>query len=604
LAITVSAAGNVKVKINRAGIEETEKAVAVYKAGTSTTITWTAQTDGAAGTTTSTKVDFVFSGAVAELTPADITLADNGGSATKGEITRTDDTHWNLAITVTTAGNVKVKINKTGIEATERDVAVHKAKTPAAITWTAQVDGAVGTTTSTKVDFEFSGAVTELSADNITITGNGGSVTKGTLTKTDNTHWALEITVVTEGNVTVSISKTGIETSERDVAVYKAEPPVFPEITPFPIASSSYSSSAASSGATLLLKNDGTVWATGNNRRGQFGNGTTIGASPYTTTTFTQVADHVVAVADSVQDTYIIKDDGSLWAAGYNNSNAHTSNTSTFERVYPAGVDSAVKVKAVSVNEGILVLMENGEVYAKGTNANGQLGTGTTATVTEWTRVATDVKAIAKNQYFSLILKNNGEVWGAGKNYFNALGLGPDSNFTYTDYPTFRKVFDNAAAIAVGSTHSLILKRDGNLWGAGAPYYGKLGNGNIGNTSSSNPSGDIFTQIYDSNGNPISGVSAISAGDRHSLMLKDGSVWGAGELNFDFHDGDNGASVGWFTRMVDSGVTKISAQGRQSFIIKADGTLWVSGLVNIGILGNTAQTKTMAFTQITMPMPE
>jgi alpha-tubulin suppressor-like RCC1 family protein len=400
--------------------------------------------------------------------------------------------------------------------------------------------------------------------------------------------------------VKVSIGKTGIETTARNVEVYKVPPPVFPEATPFPIASSSDVTSASSSGATLLLKDDGTVWATGNNRYGQFGNGTTISSTPYTTNTFTKVADHVVAVADSIHDTYIVKDDGSLWAAGRNNNKAHATTTDTFEREYPAGINSEVKVKAVSVKAGILVLMENGKVYAKGVNGYGQLGAGTTADVTEWTEVATDVKAIAKSTYFSLILKNNGEVWGAGTNAFGSLGDMPGNG---TTYPAFQKVFEDAAAIAVGSEpYSLILKKDGTLWGAGAPANGRLGNGNTEVLQTNNPLITAFTPIEDSEGNAISGVSAISAGYSHSLILKtDGSVWGTGLLNFAFADNPTGANVGWFTRMADGGVTKISAQGYQSFIIKADGTLWVAGNVNRGILGNTAMEKALAFTRITLP---
>jgi alpha-tubulin suppressor-like RCC1 family protein len=470
-------------------------------------------------------------------------------------------------------------------------VAVYKAETPAAITWTAEADGTAGTT-STKIDFVFSGAVMELTAADIALADDGGSASRGEIVRTDDTHWSLAITVANEGNVKVKINKTGIETTERDVAVYKEEIQ-FPEIMPFPIASSSSTTAAGTSGVTLLLKSDGMVWATGNNRYGQFGNGTTRDSAPYFATTFTQITDHVVTVADNGQDAYIIKDGGSLWAAGRNNTGTHTSMTNTFEEEFTSGV------KAVSVNGGILVLMENGKVYAKGVNDWGQLGTGTTTEVTAWTEVAADVTAIAKSTYFSLILKTNGEVWGAGTNVYGSLG----ENLDNSTHSSFQKVFENAVAIAVGSEpFSLILKNDGSLWGAGAPANGRLGNGNTAVLQADNPYITAFTPIVDSDGKAISGVSAISAGYSHSLILKtDGSVWGTGQLNFAFEDNPTGANIGWFTRMVDGGVTRISAQGYQSFIIKNDETLWVAGNVNRGILGNDAMAKTLAFTQITMP---
>jgi uncharacterized repeat protein (TIGR02543 family) len=89
------------------------------------------------------------------------------------------------------------------------------------ITYSASADGTSGTASSTAIAFAFSGAVEGLSADDITVTDDTGTVTKGTLTG-DGTDWSLGITVVTAGNVKVAIAKTGIENTVKDVAVHKA----------------------------------------------------------------------------------------------------------------------------------------------------------------------------------------------------------------------------------------------------------------------------------------------------------------------------------------------------------------------------------------------
>jgi alpha-tubulin suppressor-like RCC1 family protein len=365
------------------------------------------------------------------------------------------------------------------------------------------------------------------------------------------------------------------------------EPPVFPELKSFPISSSG----GTKNSVTLLLKTDGTVWATGYNRYGQFGNGTTI-PSPYITNSFTQVAQDVIAVADSTSDTFIIKADGNLWAAGRNSNDSHTSETTTFEK--EEGLPSGIKVKAVSVSAGILVLLENGELWVKGKNDNGQLGTGNTTTVTQWTKVTGDVKAIAKSAYYSLILKTDGKVYAVGAKG-PTIGLGSSGQGNQL---SFAQVFEDAVAIAISSDHSLILKNNGTIWGAGITGWGRLGDGTI---VGNGPQIGTYTQIKDSNGNAITDVSAISAGGSHSLILKnDGSVWGTGDLYFDFNDGNNATNIGWFTKMAE-GVKAISAQGDQSFIVKNDGSLWVAGNVNVGILGNANQQTTTVFTQITMP---
>jgi alpha-tubulin suppressor-like RCC1 family protein len=376
------------------------------------------------------------------------------------------------------------------------------------------------------------------------------------------------------------------------------------EITGFPITSPG---SESSFGHALLLKSDGTVWATGSNQYGQFGNGTKINDYPYATADFTQVANRVVSlgVIDSINDSFIIKDDGSLWAAGNNSYEIYTSATTTFEKEVSLGSG----VKAVSVSRGIYVLKEDGSLWVRGTgtngNGNGQLGLGHKNDVTDWTKVIdSGVVAIAKSQYFGLVLTDDGIVLGAGNNYFGALGKGPAEGMSYADITSFTPIFNDgtkAKAIAVGSSnHSLILKNDGTVLAAGHGSYGKLGNGQTG-TGNTN----VQTTFA-----PIQGVTgvitAISVGNNHSVVLtSDGTVWAAGRNNYGQLGLPQATSLsGTFTSII-SGVKQISAQGDQTFIVKNDGTLWVTGYVNTGILGNSAKTKYYGFEEITLPeLPE
>jgi hypothetical protein len=221
LGITVNTAGNVKIKINKAGIEAAEKTVAVYKAGQITDISWTAQVDGAAGTTNSSYIDFTFSDGVTDLTAGDITLDDDVGSADKGTLTG-NGTAWRLGIAVVVAGDVKVSINKPGIENTLRKVMVHKTGENPLVSWEVEVDGEEGARDSTAIAFTFSGAVAGLNANNVAITSGGGSVTRGAMTG-NGRNWTLGITVNAPGNLTVRIINTeGIATADRTITVHKA----------------------------------------------------------------------------------------------------------------------------------------------------------------------------------------------------------------------------------------------------------------------------------------------------------------------------------------------------------------------------------------------
>ncbi len=64
---------------------------------------------------------------------------------------------------------------------------------------------------------------------------------------------------------------------------------------------------------TMILKTDGTLWATGKNDYGQMGDGTTSDRF-----TPVQVMTNVAAVAAGNAHTMILKTDGTLWATGWN----------------------------------------------------------------------------------------------------------------------------------------------------------------------------------------------------------------------------------------------------------------------------------------------
>jgi hypothetical protein len=222
LALTaVTAAGDVSITISKTGVASAAQNVAVYKEDEVADITWTAEANGAAGSVTSTAINFTFSGAVSGLTASDITVTGDGGSVTTGELTGSG-TSWSLALTgVTTAGTVSVAINKTGIASAAQNVTVYKAPP---ITWTATANGSAGTETSTIITFTFTRAVDELDAEDITVTDGTGSATKGTLSGSG-TSWALALTdVTTAGDVSVAITKTGIVDTAQNVTVYKGPP--------------------------------------------------------------------------------------------------------------------------------------------------------------------------------------------------------------------------------------------------------------------------------------------------------------------------------------------------------------------------------------------
>jgi methionine-rich copper-binding protein CopC len=220
LGISVTTAGDITVAIAKAGIASGPKTVTVHKAGAKTPdpVTYSASANGTADTANSTSIGFTFIEAVTGLTAEQIAISDNTGSVTKGTLNGSG-TSWSLGITVNTAGTVKVAINKPGIESGEKTVTVHKVPDP--VTYSASADGTSNTADSTAITLAFNGAVTGLGANDITVTGGSGSVTKGSLSG-NGTSWSLGIAVNTAGTVTVAITKPGIESGTKTVTVHKA----------------------------------------------------------------------------------------------------------------------------------------------------------------------------------------------------------------------------------------------------------------------------------------------------------------------------------------------------------------------------------------------
>jgi hypothetical protein len=126
----VGSAGDLSISINKTGVAGGARNVAVYKQGEIADITWTAEADGEEDTVTSTAITFSFSGAVGGLSAGDITLSAGTGMAGAGALSG-GGTSWTLTLDVVAVqGNVTVAINRAGIEAGPRTVAVYMALPP------------------------------------------------------------------------------------------------------------------------------------------------------------------------------------------------------------------------------------------------------------------------------------------------------------------------------------------------------------------------------------------------------------------------------------------------------------------------------------------
>jgi hypothetical protein len=224
----------------------------------------------------------------------------------------------------------------------------------------------------------------------------------------------------------------------------------------------------------LALKPDGSLWAWGDNRHGQLGDGTTARSTPV------QVLTGVAAVSAGTWHTLALKTDGSLWAWGWNGVGQLGDGTTT-DRLTPVQVLSGVAAVSAGHNH-TLAIKTDGSLWAWGSNQYGQLGDGTTTERLTPVQVLTRVVATDANHYHTLALKTDGSLWAWGNNQYGRLGDG-----TTTDRSTPVPVLTGVAAVAAGVAHTLARKTDGSLWAWGYNGFAQLGDGTTTNRPSPVP---------------------------------------------------------------------------------------------------------------------
>ena len=229
-----------------------------------------------------------------------------------------------------------------------------------------------------------------------------------------------------------------------------------PEHECFKLVSSGVQAIAAGNLHSLILHQDGSVWAAGSNDEGQLGDGTTIKRL-----TFVQViASDVKVMAAGIDRSMVLKQDGSVWVTGRNVryivwlSKARTK-IKNFIKVVSSGVQN---VACGGIN---VILKQTGSVWE------------TTSDEYSFVSMMSEgAKTVAAGNSHSVVLKQDGSVWVKGSNDHGQFGDG-SRNWR----PSFVQVLSDVRAISAGAYHSMVLKKDGSVWATGWNKYGQLGDG-------------------------------------------------------------------------------------------------------------------------------
>jgi hypothetical protein len=269
---------------------------------------------------------------------------------------------------------------------------------------------------------------------------------------------------------------------------------------------------AAGQHHTVALKQDGTLWAWGQNSYGQLGDGTTAQRnSPVQI----GIAADWQAVATGYSHNVAIKQDGTLWGWGYN-GNGQLGDGTTVSKSSPVQIGIAADWQAVSAGAYYtVVLKQDSTLWAWGMNNYGQLGDGTTTQRNSPVQIGTATwQAVAAGDYHAVAVKQDGSLWAWGQNLSGQLG---DGTMASKRSPVQIGIAP-WQAVAAGYVQTVAVQQDGTLWAWGLNNYGQVGDGTT--TQRSSP-----VQI-----GTDADWQAVASGTFHTVALKqDGTLyaWGS-----------------------------------------------------------------------------
>ena len=177
----------------------------------------------------------------------------------------------------------------------------------------------------------------------------------------------------------------------------------------------------------LALREDGTLWAWGNNYSGQLGNGTFTTNFPYglSTPQPLQPTRTWQAVAAGGGHTVALRADGTLWTWGANYFGQMGDGTFTTTNT-PQRIQTSMAWKDVTAaSSHTVALREDGTLWTWGWNSYGQLGNGTFSNANAPEPIQTNMtwKAVSAGGSHTLAIRADGTLWSWGDNTYGQLGI-------------------------------------------------------------------------------------------------------------------------------------------------------------------------------------
>jgi alpha-tubulin suppressor-like RCC1 family protein len=269
---------------------------------------------------------------------------------------------------------------------------------------------------------------------------------------------------------------------------------------------------------TLSVRQNGTLWAWGLGSLGRLGDGTLVNkSSPVSVvggfTDWCQVS------AGGVH-TAAVRQNGTLWAWG-DNTRGQLGDGTTVQRTSPVSVVGGFTdwCQVSAGNAHTAALRQNGTLWAWGCNGQGQLGDGTIVDKSSPVSVVggfTDWCQVSAGCVHTAAVRQNGTLWAWGLNQQGILGDG--TTVSKSSPVSVVGGFTDWCQVSAGGSHTAAVRQNGTLWSWGCNTCGLLGDGTT--VSKSSPVSVVggFTDWCQ-----------VSAGsDQTSAVRQNGTLWAWG----------------------------------------------------------------------------
>lgn len=229
----------------------------------------------------------------------------------------------------------------------------------------------------------------------------------------------------------------------------------------------------------LAVAQDGTLWSWGLNHDGELGNGTIVSVINIPTQIGTDTDWNLVSAGTGPTSfSMATKDNGTLWAWGDNGYGQVGDNTFA-DKYSPVQVGTDTDWQSMSAGfSHALAIKTNSTLWAWGRGTTYALGNGGLVNKENPTQVGTlnTWSSVSAGDRFSLAVKTDGTVWGWGRNTGNPLGI--PGNPTQVSTPTEKWYFvPGVIATSAASAFSFDIKTSDLLvyTGIGGGTYNQSG---------------------------------------------------------------------------------------------------------------------------------